>query len=101
MRIAVFGAGAWGTALALAFSRNHDVVLWSREVDEIAALAADRENRRYLPGISLPAELQLSDHLGDAAQADLHHDFRRRGMYGISARAGWFLCGAGIVNAQR
>jgi proton glutamate symport protein len=35
--ITVLGAGAWGTALALAFSRNHEVVLWSREADEIAA----------------------------------------------------------------
>ena len=50
MRIAVFGAGAWGTALALAFSRHHDVVLWSREADEITALTTDRENRRYQIG---------------------------------------------------
>lgn len=72
MRIAVFGAGAWGTALALAFSRNHDVVLWSREPAEIAAMRSDGENRRYLPGIPLPTSLQLSDDLQDAAQADLH-----------------------------
>jgi len=72
MRIAVFGAGAWGTALALAFSRGHEVVLWSRESEEIAALRADGENRRFLPGIPLPAGLQLSDDLQEAAQADLH-----------------------------
>ena len=30
-RIAVFGAGAWGTALAQAFSASHDVVLWGRD----------------------------------------------------------------------
>lgn len=72
MRIAVFGAGAWGTALALAFARNHDVVLWSREPAEIAAMRSDGENRRYLPGIPLPSSLQLSDDLQEAAQADLH-----------------------------
>jgi glycerol-3-phosphate dehydrogenase (NAD(P)+) len=72
MRIAVFGAGAWGTALALAFARGHQVVLWSRESAEIAALRADGENRRYLPGIPLPAGLQLTDSLPQAAQADLH-----------------------------
>ena len=72
MRIAVFGAGAWGTALALAFSRGHDVVLWSRESDDVAAMRADGENRRYLPGIPLPANLQLTDSLQDAARADLH-----------------------------
>ena len=72
MRIAVFGAGAWGTALALAFSRNHDVVLWSRESVEIAAMRSDGENRRYLPGIPLPGNLRVSDDLQSAAQADLH-----------------------------
>jgi len=72
MRIAVFGAGAWGTALAIAFSRGHDVVLWSRESSEIAALRQDGENRRYLPGIPLPATLSFSDDLQQAAQADLH-----------------------------
>ncbi len=72
MRIAVFGAGAWGTALALAFARGHQVVLWSRESAEIAALRADGENRRYLPGIPLPAGLELTDSLTEAAQADLH-----------------------------
>ena len=72
MRIAVFGAGAWGTALALAFARGHQVVLWSRESAEIAALRADGENRRYLPGIPLPAELELTDSLPEAAKADLH-----------------------------
>lgn len=72
MRIAVFGAGAWGTALAMAFSRGHDVVLWSREPSEIVALRQDDENRRYLPGIPLPPGLHFSDDLQQAAQADLH-----------------------------
>ncbi|GLT20601.1 glycerol-3-phosphate dehydrogenase [NAD(P)+] [Zoogloea oryzae] len=72
MRIAVFGAGAWGTALALAFARGHQVVLWSRESAEIAALRADGENRRYLPGIPIPTELELTDSLPEAAKADLH-----------------------------
>ena len=72
MRIAVFGAGAWGTALAMAFSRGHDVVLWSRESSEIVALRQDGENRRYLPGIPLPANLHFSNDLHQAAQADMH-----------------------------
>ncbi len=72
MRIAVFGAGAWGTALAMAFSRGHDVVLWSRESSEIVALRQDGENRRYLPGVPLPANLHFSDDLQQAAQADMH-----------------------------
>ena len=72
MRIAVFGAGAWGTALALAFSRGHEIVLWSRESNEISAMRTDGENRRYLPGIPLPAALQLTDSIQEAARADLH-----------------------------
>ncbi len=72
MRIAVFGAGAWGTALAMAFSRGHDVVLWSRESSEIVALRQDGENRRYLPRIPLPTNLHFSNDLQQAAQADLH-----------------------------
>lgn len=72
MRIAVFGAGAWGTALALAFARQHEVVVWSRDPAEIAALRADRENRRFLPGIPLAANLALTDQLDEAAAADVH-----------------------------
>lgn len=59
LKIAVLGAGAWGTALAIAFSGKHHVTLWSRDAAQIAALATSRDNRRYLPGISLPAELEI------------------------------------------
>lgn len=59
LKIAVLGAGAWGTALAIAFSGKHHVTLWSRDAAQIAALATSRDNRRYLPGISLPAELVI------------------------------------------
>ncbi|NTV09242.1 MAG: NAD(P)-dependent glycerol-3-phosphate dehydrogenase [Zoogloea sp.] len=72
MKITVLGAGAWGTALAIAFSRQHAVTLWSREADEIAALRNDGENRRYLPGIALP-DIAFSHDLPEAARgADLH-----------------------------
>ncbi|HTH94516.1 MAG TPA: NAD(P)H-dependent glycerol-3-phosphate dehydrogenase [Rhodocyclaceae bacterium] len=59
MRIAVLGAGAWGSALALAFSGRHAVTLWSRDASEVEALTADRENRRYLRGFPFPAALQI------------------------------------------
>nr|WP_206198652.1 NAD(P)H-dependent glycerol-3-phosphate dehydrogenase [Zoogloea dura] len=72
MRIAVFGAGAWGTALAIAFSRNHAITLWSREASEIEALRKDGENHRYLPGIRLPEGMHFTHDLAEAAQADLH-----------------------------
>uniref|UniRef100_A0ABX1MXC6 Glycerol-3-phosphate dehydrogenase [NAD(P)+] n=2 Tax=Aromatoleum buckelii TaxID=200254 RepID=A0ABX1MXC6_9RHOO len=73
MRIAVFGAGAWGTALALAFSPRHDVILWGRDAGHIDTLATTRHNERYLPGVPLPEELALTADFAAAARAaDLH-----------------------------
>jgi glycerol-3-phosphate dehydrogenase (NAD(P)+) len=73
MRIAVLGAGAWGTALALAFHGPHAVTLWARKSEHVAAMRSARENRRYLPGVALPDTLTLSDDLAEAARgADLH-----------------------------
>ena len=63
MKIAIVGAGAWGTALAVSTSRHpgahHQVSLWARDPAQVAAMSAQRVNLRYLPGISLPAELAL------------------------------------------
>lgn len=54
MRIAVIGAGSWGTALAIAAARNqHDVRLWARSEATARALASARENETYLPGATL------------------------------------------------
>ncbi|HEX8987396.1 MAG TPA: NAD(P)H-dependent glycerol-3-phosphate dehydrogenase [Rhodocyclaceae bacterium] len=61
MRIAILGAGAWGTALALAFAPRHAVALWTLEADHAAAMRADRENRRFLPGHPLPVDMAISD----------------------------------------
>ena len=59
MNITVLGAGAWGTALAVHASKAHHVKLWSRDVGHSDALSGKRVNQRYLPGITLPAALQL------------------------------------------
>jgi glycerol-3-phosphate dehydrogenase (NAD(P)+) len=73
MRIAVFGAGAWGTALAQAFAAAHEITLWGREADHIAETGAARENRRFLPGITLhPAITPTADFDRAANGADLH-----------------------------
>jgi glycerol-3-phosphate dehydrogenase (NAD(P)+) len=72
LRVAVLGAGAWGTALALAFSDRHAVTLWSHAQTEIAALTADRENRQFLPGFPFPDALRIEADLRAAVQgADL------------------------------
>jgi glycerol-3-phosphate dehydrogenase (NAD(P)+) len=54
MKIAVLGAGAWGTAISIVLSSRHEVRLWARDAALASALAADRSNRRYLPGFPLP-----------------------------------------------
>ena len=59
MKIAVLGAGAWGTALAVNAAAGHQVTLWARDKAQAQALATDRINTRYLPEIELPAGLQL------------------------------------------
>jgi glycerol-3-phosphate dehydrogenase (NAD(P)+) len=66
MKISVLGAGAWGTALAIAASARHDVTLWARDAGAIAAMRTDRCNVRYLPGSPLPAALALTDDLDRA-----------------------------------
>ncbi len=56
--IAVFGAGSWGTALAVQFARaGHQVTLWGRNAAELRKLDEQRCNARYLPGIAFPEKL--------------------------------------------
>jgi glycerol-3-phosphate dehydrogenase (NAD(P)+) len=69
MKIAVLGAGAWGTALAVAAAARHDVLLWARSAEQAAAMVRDRLNRRYLPEVELPHGLAVSSDL----QAAMHH----------------------------
>jgi glycerol-3-phosphate dehydrogenase (NAD(P)+) len=74
-RVAVLGAGAWGTAMAghlvARTAARPAVTLWSRLPAHAAQLAATRENERYLPGVALPAEVVCTGDLGAAvASAD-------------------------------
>ena len=72
MRIAVLGAGAWGTAIAIAQAHRHTVTLWARDPQQAAALRLTRENERYLPGIVFPETLAVAADLSAAvAAADL------------------------------
>jgi glycerol-3-phosphate dehydrogenase (NAD(P)+) len=69
MKLSVLGAGAWGTALAIQAAPRHEVHLWARNAAHAAELTARRENRRYLPGVALPAALAVSADLAGS----LHH----------------------------
>ncbi|QOY94752.1 NAD(P)-dependent glycerol-3-phosphate dehydrogenase [Massilia sp. UMI-21] len=59
-KITVLGAGAWGTAVAIALAARHDVLLWGRNPEQIAETRQARENLHYLPGHPLPDALKLS-----------------------------------------
>lgn len=60
----VLGAGAWGTALAMALARNgHETYLWGRDKQQLQSMQADRCNAAYLPGIEFPAALQIQSDL--------------------------------------
>lgn len=71
-RIAVAGAGAWGSALASLCSHSgRDVRLWGRDPAVAEAVNARHENPRYLPGITLNAAVRATTRIGDLAEAEL------------------------------
>ncbi len=69
-KTAVIGAGNWGTALAkLLGDKGEDVVLWSHRPEHCAQLRQHRENRRYLPGYTLPPNIHIEENLQDAVDS--------------------------------
>ncbi|HEX2142233.1 MAG TPA: NAD(P)H-dependent glycerol-3-phosphate dehydrogenase [Candidatus Limnocylindria bacterium] len=72
--IAVVGAGAWGTTLAINLARaGHPVTLWAHSAAAAGELESDRENRRYLPGVPFPADLRVS--ADDQALGEAHRSY--------------------------
>lgn len=72
MRVAVIGAGAWGTALALvAADAGHDVVMWARETDVVADINERHLNTRFLPGVDLPHGIVGTTDITACTGADL------------------------------
>lgn len=64
MKVAILGAGGWGTALAAILTEKHEqVALFARKPQLAATLRQQRENAQYLPGVVLPASLQVTEHL--------------------------------------
>ena len=66
MNVAIIGAGAWGTALAIALSRRHRVTLCARDAAQASAMDASRVNARYLPEVALPAAVSVTAHVAPA-----------------------------------
>ncbi|MGH9081373.1 MAG: NAD(P)H-dependent glycerol-3-phosphate dehydrogenase [Acidimicrobiales bacterium] len=69
MRIAVLGAGSWGTTMASLLAPRHDTVLWARDPDVAETVNRDRVNPGYLPGFALASELSATTDLGEAVSA--------------------------------
>jgi len=68
-KIAVIGAGSWGTALSIALTRSraeHRVALWVYEQDIAETLRTSRVNEVFLPGLEVPREVEVTNDLGEA-----------------------------------
>ena len=68
MRVAVLGAGAWGTAISGVLAARLEVTLWARDAAQAASIGASRRNERYLPGFELPSTVKVSADLTEATQ---------------------------------
>src|ERR1700683_2014137 len=105
-RIAVLGAGAWGTALAVILARNgHRTILAARRRESRDQLARSRANAAYLPNVAIPDTVELTDSWSEAvadasmvvmavpsryaraSMLQIAHDFRRESIL-VSATKG-------------
>jgi len=71
MTVAVLGAGAFGTALAISLAANGPVRLWARNDAEAQTMQNQRENAKYLPGIALPDAVTVTHDLSIIAECDI------------------------------
>jgi glycerol-3-phosphate dehydrogenase (NAD(P)+) len=72
VKIAVLGAGSWGTTVASLLAPRHDTVLWARNPDVAKAINTEHANPAYLPGFGLALELSATADLDEAGcDADL------------------------------
>ena len=72
IRVAVIGAGSWGTTVAALASRNAPTVLWARRPELAAEIAQDHRNSTYLAGFDLPEDLAATADLAEAtSEADV------------------------------
>ena len=66
MKVCILGAGSYGLALALAFYKNNnDVTVWTKVESEKEEIINYRENKKALPGVSIPEEIKITTNLND------------------------------------
>src|SRR5580658_8249743 len=67
-RVAVIGAGSWGTAVASIVGASHPASLWVRSPERAVEIGRTGVNEAYLPDIVLPADLRVTSSLADALE---------------------------------
>jgi glycerol-3-phosphate dehydrogenase (NAD(P)+) len=68
-RIAVIGAGNWGTALAATLAKtSHAVALWAYEPEVVESIRTQHENAPFMPGMRLPESIAATNDLGEALE---------------------------------
>ncbi len=72
-RIVILGSGAWGSAIALSLHRRggHTLTLWAHSADEARQINEAGENKLFLPGFPLPAEITVTASDAAVAEADM------------------------------
>lgn len=69
MKIAILGTGAYGLSLSLMFNENNcDITMWTRFEDEANSLIKDRENKKVLPGVTIPDNIKFTTNLEEAVK---------------------------------
>lgn len=96
-RVAVLGAGAFGTALAIALAPTGPVTLWARDAAHAAEIAAARENRRRLPGPRLPDGVTVTAELGAVDAEVLLLAMPTQALAGFAAAEAGRLDGRALV----
>lgn len=72
MKLAVIGAGAWGTTLTILLAeKGHRVVLWAYEKELVAKMRERRENNKFLPGFPLPLGVEVTNQPAAATEAEI------------------------------
>jgi len=100
--VGVIGAGAWGTALALAAAQaGRAVTLWAREAEVVEQIRTTRENRLFLPGVKLPDAITATGEIEKAAACDallvvVPAQHLRASVAGFAKEKPLVLCAKGI-----
>ena len=66
-KVTVLGCGSWGTALAIVLAqKGQPVTMWCRREEQAAEMNNEHENKKYLPGVTLPEGIHVTNDVADA-----------------------------------